>query len=148
MADLTKSIEAVQKQSEWYGTRARSSQKVFVRLKALQLLMAAAIPVVAVAASGDGQRWTSAILGALIGIVEGILQLGQFQQNWLLYRATREALRSEERLYTGGAGPYAGLPQPDIAFIERCEAIMSGEHAKWLTAQQVPAKEKAATPAK
>jgi hypothetical protein len=143
MEDTNQAIEAVLKQSGWYGDRAQSNQKIFVCLKTFQLAMAAAIPVVALASSGNIERWTSAVLGALIGIVEVVLQLGQLQQNWLLFRAAREALRSEELLHSAGAGPYAALPVSDAAFVERCAAIMSGENSKWLTAKQqvLPAKQ-------
>lgn len=70
--------------------------------------MAAAIPVSSVATTTDRQKWVVAVLGALIGVIEAVLQLGQYQQNWLLYRATREALRREDFLYSAKAGPYAG----------------------------------------
>jgi hypothetical protein len=78
------------------GDKSQKNRTMYVRLKGVQIVLAAAIPVVSVAAASDPQRWTSAGLGAPIGIVEGFLQLGQYQQNWLLYRATREALKREE----------------------------------------------------
>lgn len=35
-------------------------------------------------------------------------QLFQFQQNWITYRATAEALKHEQFLFLSEAGPYAG----------------------------------------
>jgi Protein of unknown function (DUF4231) len=131
-----KVLENLSAQSSWYGARSQRNRSIYIRLKGIQIIFAAAVPVVAVAAPGNIQRWTVAVLGALIGIVEGFVQLGQYQQNWLLYRATRESLKREEFLHGAGAGPYAGIPDPDTVYIERCDAIMSGEHAKWLTTQE------------
>jgi len=135
-------FDRITKQSTWYGDKSQKNRTMYVRLKSAQLILAAAIPVVSVAAASNPQRWTSAGLGALIGIVEGFLQLGQYHQNWLLYRATREALKREEFLYSAGAGPYAGAASKDALYIERCYAIMSGENSKWLATQQQAASEK------
>jgi len=52
----------------------------------------------------------------------------------MICRAISEALRSEEMLHVGGAGPYADVTQPDALFVVRYK--MSGESPKWLTAQQ------------
>jgi hypothetical protein len=136
MENPNPAVSAVTQQSDWYGAKSRSNRAIFVRLKMFQLLMAAAIPVIAVASAGDIQRWTNAILGALIGIIEGLLQLGQFQQNWLLYRTTREALKSEALLHSALAGPYADITDPDSVYVVRCDSIMLGERSKWLTTQQ------------
>jgi hypothetical protein len=89
-----------------------------------------------VAAPGAVQRWTNAVLGALIGIIEAVVQLGQYQQNWLSYRATREALRREDFLYSAKAGPYSDQTDPDGVYVERADVIMSGESSKWLASQE------------
>ena len=39
------------------------------------------------------------VLGVLITILEGILQLNQYQQIWTMYRATSEALTHEKYLF-------------------------------------------------
>lgn len=135
MSDDT-ALEKVKQQSAWYGAHARNNHKIYVILKTVEIVFAAAIPVVSVASAAEVQRWTNASLGALIGIVEGIVQLGQYQQNWLLYRATREALKREELLRSGKAGPYSNATAPDTLYIERSDAIMNGEHSKWLASQE------------
>jgi hypothetical protein len=105
-------------------------------MKGTQIFLAAAIPVVAVSSPSNVQRWASAILGSLIGVIEGLIQLGQYQQNWLLYRATREALKREEFLHCAKAGPYSNTPDADTLYVERCDAVMSGETTKWLASQE------------
>lgn len=128
-------VDRIRDQSVWYGNKARSNRFVYLTSKVVQIVMAASIPVISVAGAGDVQRWTSAILGAVIGVIEAILQLGQYQQNWLIYRATREALRREDFLYSAKAGPYSGNTDPDLVLVERADTIMSGENAKWVAAQ-------------
>lgn len=124
-------------QSKWYGQKARFNRKVYVSLKTLQILLAASIPVVSVFATAPVQRGTNAVLGALVGVIEGVLSLGQYQQNWLLYRATRQALRREELLLSESAGSYAQAgPNATQLFVERSDAIMFGETAKWVSAHQ------------
>jgi hypothetical protein len=136
MPETTSSFQVITDQRIWYSARSRMSRAIYIRLKTFQLLLAAAIPVISVASASNWQRWMTAGLGALIGVVEGIVQLGQYQQNWLLYRATSEALKREEFLHSAGVGPYADVTNPDALYIERCDAVMSGENAKWLMNRQ------------
>ncbi len=56
-------------------------------------------PAVAVAASAPG--WVAAAIGALVAVIEGAQQLYKFQENWISYRSTCEALRHERYLYLG-----------------------------------------------
>jgi hypothetical protein len=132
--------ETLAQRSEWYGQRAHHNRSVYVLLKGMQIVCAAAIPVVSVAGPANVQRWTTATLGALVGIFEGFIQLGQYQQNWLTFRATREALKREEFLFSAKAGPYSGVQDPDTLYVNRCDAIISGENTKWLSSQESGAK--------
>ena len=147
MSDSTP-FEKLSMQSSWYGERARQSRSRYILLKSTQILFAAAIPVVAVAGLSNTQRWATAILGTLIGVIEGLIQLGQYQQHWLLYRATREALKREEFLHSAKAGPYAGVPDPDRLYFERCDSIISGENSKWLVSQEQAGSKKDSTQGK
>jgi hypothetical protein len=68
-------------------------------------------------------------------VVEGIQQLGQYQQNWTNYRSTCEALKDEKFLYLAGAGHYAS-DNPERMLAERIEGLVSQEHAKWTAARE------------
>jgi hypothetical protein len=129
-------VERITHLSAWYGEKAHRNRTYYQTLKATQIVFAASIPVVAVSGAGDIQRWTTAVLGSLVGIIEGFIQLGQYQQNWLLYRATREALKREDFLYSAKAGPYSEARDADTLFVERSDSIMSGESLKWIAAQE------------
>ena len=134
-------LGAIAKQSDWYGKNARKNRTIYVSLKTIQLVMAAMIPLVSLADVPELSRWSTAILGALIGAIEGFLQLGQYQQNWHSYRSTREALKSEEMLFRGEAGPYADPTNKRQLFIERSCAVISREHSSWVATQRETLKE-------
>ena len=135
-------FEKISAQSTWYGAKAQRNRSIYTLLKSIQILFSAAIPVVSLATASKCSKWGIAILGASIGVIEGFLQLGQFQQNSLLYRATREALRREEFLHSGKAGPYSGAADAGVLYVERCDAIISGENTKWLASQEQGASKK------
>ena len=63
-------------------------------------------------------------------VLEGIVQLYQWQTNWVTYRVTAEALKHERYLYLAQAGPYVG-PNRHRVLAERVEGLVSQEHAKW-----------------
>jgi len=140
VADVVAPSKIVE-QSNWYGKKARNNRRFYIVMKTGEIVLAAAIPVVSVFGDAAFQRPVTALLGALVGVIEGVLNLGQYQQNWLVYRAAREALRREELLFSEGAGPYAQAgPQASQLFVERADAIISGENTKWVVAHQQPSK--------
>ncbi len=127
--------ERLEDQLRWYDTKSAHHKTWFHWLKVAQIVIAAAIPVVA-AVGGDGAAATAGLLGATIVVLEGLQQLFQFQQNWISYRATAEALKHEKFLYTAGAGPYSDAIRPDALLAERVEGLVSQEHAAWTSSQR------------
>ena len=125
--------DRLEDQVGWYDRKSASSQRMFKRLKVLQLVAAAMVPV---AASVDAAVWITGGLGALVVVVEGVQQLGQYQQNWTNYRSTCEALKHEKYLYLAGAGHYHGADSPKPMLAERIEGLVSQEHAKWTSARE------------
>ena len=67
----------------------------------------------------------------MIVILEGLQQLFQFQQNWIAYRGTAEALKHEKYLYLVNAGDYARAERRDALLAELLEGLVSQEHAAW-----------------
>lgn len=119
-------------QLRWYERESAQAKRWFHRLKVVQILIAAAIPA-AVAIGADAA--VAGALGAVVVVLEGLQSLFQFQQNWMTYRATAEALKHEQFLYLAGAGPYAGAPRAGALLAERVEGLVSQEHATWTQAQ-------------
>ena len=123
-------LQRLEDQIRWYDEKSLEGQRRFKLLKAVQLLSAATIPVVAIL---DVHAAVPAALGAAIILVEGFLQLNQYQQNWITYRSTCEALKHEKYLFLGRAGPYAGAVDGRALLADRIEGLISQEHAKWVS---------------
>lgn len=122
-------------QIDWYDRKSRSAQRKFKRIKVIEILAAAAIPFLA-AVGFNQEKLVTAGLGVLITILEGLLHLNQYQQNWTTYRSTCEALKHEKFVYLAKAGPYANAPDPRALLAERVESTVSQEHAQWASVQQ------------
>jgi hypothetical protein len=117
----------------WYDRKSMDAQRTYKRLKVLQLLAAAAVPV---AAAAEAPSWVIAALGGIVLVLEGLQQLGQYQANWIAYRSTCESLKHEKHLYLAGAGPYADSAAARRTLAERVEGLVSQEHAKWVSTRE------------
>ena len=121
-------------QVNWYDRRVWPYSALYRRLKLVQLLAAAAVPVVAAA---DASGWTIAAIGGVVLVLEGLQQLGQYRVNrCIAYRSTCEALRHEKHLYLAGAGPCTNQASAARVLAERVEGLASQEHAKWISARE------------
>lgn len=130
-------LERLEDQIRWYDEKSGDNQRRFKVLKGLQLLAAATIPVVATVGLHAA---IPAALGAAVVVLEGFLQLNQYQQNWISYRSTCEALKHEKFLFLGRAGPYAGADDGRALLADRIEGLISQEHAKWVSAREESAR--------
>ncbi len=117
----------------WYDSRSERNERRFKLVKGLQLLAGATIPVVATIGVHSA---IPAALGSAVVVLEGVLQLNQYQQNWISYRATCEALRHEKYLFLAGAGPYAVTANGRALLADRIEGLISQEHAKWVSTRE------------
>jgi hypothetical protein len=80
----------------------------------------------------------AAALAGVVLVLEAAQQLNQWQSNWITYRSTCEALRHEKYSYLGRSGVYDNLKNQDAkkTLVERVEALVSTEHAKWISRQE------------
>ena len=130
-------LQRLDDQIRWYDQKSRENQLRFKAFKVLQLVTAAAIPVLAPFHVSAG---VLAALGATIIVLEGVQQLNQYQQNWASYRSTCESLKHEKYLFLAGAGPY-GLTSMRLPLLaDRIEGLISQEHAKWVSARDESAR--------
>ncbi len=125
--------ERLEDQLNWYEAKSRHHVTWYQSLKVAQIVIAAAIPASVAAGASAG---VAGALGAVIVVLEGLQQLFQFQQNWISYRTTAEALKHEKFLYLASAGPYAHSDRPEGALAERVEALVSQETVAWADAQR------------
>ena len=142
-------IARIEDQINWYDGKSIKLQKTYKRIKVIEIVAAALIPFLSALHISDAspQPFTlahipltigtvTALLGVLITILEGVLQLNQYQHLWVTYRATCEALRHEKFTYIAGAGVYAGNVSAHALLTERAETMGSQENTKWASVQQ------------
>lgn len=123
--------ERLTDQLDWYDAKSATAQQLYKRVKLVQLVVAATVPVVAAFQFPAG---VTAALAALVVIGEGIQQLFQWQTNWLSYRSTAEALKHEKYLFLGSVDPYSGQDRATV-LLERVEDIVSQEHRRWTSSR-------------
>ena len=119
--------DRLEDQISWYDRKSEGDQRRYKWVKLLELAIAAMLPVVAGVKS---PVWVTGSLAAIIVVLEGALHLYQFQEHWITYRSTAEALKHERFLYLAGAGPYMAEDRHS-QLAERIEGLVSQEHAKW-----------------
>jgi hypothetical protein len=132
-------VSRLEDQIGWYDRKSRSAQHIFKRIKVVEILAAAVIPFL----TGLKFPYVTLVVGALgvlITVLEGVLHLNQYQQNWTTYRTTCESLKHEKYVYLALAGPYAGVANPRAVLADRVESLVSQEHAQWASVQQQSAK--------
>ena len=119
----------------WYSAKSRAARSTFKRIKVTEIVAAAMIPFL----TGQplpGVTYLVGGLGVLITILEGLLHLNQYQENWTNYRNTAESLKHEKFLFLAKADPYADAADPRAALAERVEALISQENSQWVAALQ------------
>jgi hypothetical protein len=131
-------FERLEDQIAWYDSKSALNQRRFKWVKATQMIAAAAVSVIAAV---DGPSYIPAALGALVVVLEGFQQLNQYQQNWITYRSTCEALKHEKYLFLARAGPYSVDTDARPILAERIEGLISQEHAKWTSSRQEQSRE-------
>ncbi len=132
-------MDRLDDQIGWYDRNSMTNQRYFKRIKMVEIAAAAIIPFLS-AFSLPRMMWVTGGLGVLITVLEGMLHLNQYQQNWIAYRSTCESLKHEKYVYLGKASPYSSAADPHALLAERIESLVSQEHAKWATVQQEPPK--------
>jgi hypothetical protein len=126
--------ERLEDQINWYSRKSGDNQRRYRWFKLLEIAVAASLPVVAAVHS---PVWLTGGLAAVVVVLEGTQHLFQFQQNWITYRSTAEALKHERYLYLAKAGPYAQVDR-HRRLAERLEGLISQEHSKWTALQENP----------
>lgn len=134
-------MDRLEDQIAWYDRRSMTNQRYFKRIKMVEIAVAAIIPLLA-GFNRPQALWLTGGLGVLITVLEGTLHLNQYQQNWIAYRSTCEALKHEKYVYLGKASPYASAVDAHALLAERIESLVSQEHAKWAAMQQQEPKSK------
>ncbi|MFM9912714.1 MAG: DUF4231 domain-containing protein [Methylophilaceae bacterium] len=122
----------LEQQLEWYDKKSGYCQKLYKVLKLIQISLAVLIPILSNLET-EIAKWSTAVAGASIAILEGIQHMNQYSVLWVMYRATAERLKHEKYLFLSSAGPYKNQSQDErlVTLAERVEEHVSTEHANW-----------------
>ncbi len=123
--------ERLDSQIEWYDRKSQEAQKWHKRLKKIEVLCAAVIPLLA--GLGDKVDFGGVIiglLGVIIAVCAGVSHINKYQENWLMYRTTCESLKHEKYLFITNSKSYADY-DAFSRFVERIEGLISKENSQW-----------------
>lgn len=124
--------ERVDDQIEWYDRKSLWNQRWYKRLQVLVLIFAASIPFLS-GYIGEGVAWVKiviGVLGLLIAAITAILNLYNFQENWIKYRTTCESLKKEKYRFLTGIPPYDNDKALTL-LVEHVEGLISKENTDW-----------------
>ncbi len=121
----------VDDQIDWYDKKSVTSQKLFKRLRLIELVCAAFIPLLAgYATQAKSIQYTIGAMGLIVAIITGIIGLFRFQENWVEYRTTCESLKHEKYLFLTKCKPYDSADAFQF-FVNQVERLISSENSKW-----------------
>ncbi|AOT08312.1 DUF4231 domain-containing protein [Pseudoalteromonas luteoviolacea] len=123
--------DRVDNQINWYNKKSKSNQMWFKSLRIIEIVSAAIIPFVAGYSNSipHGMVFIG-VLGVIIAICAALTALNKYQENWLVYRTTCEALLQEKFLFMTNAKPYNN-EEAFSKFVTRVESLLSKENTQW-----------------
>ena len=122
----------VASQIEWYDHKSRSNKHWFMVLTLIQSLLALLLPFLSgfLTTTDMVLKITIGAIGLIIASMANILAIFKFQEKWISFRTTSEALVHEKYLYDTKTAHYCG-EDPFKAFVERMENLLSTENSQW-----------------
>ena len=131
-------------QVNWYDGKARENQTKYRRLQWALIILAAMTPALIELdlneLIGKGFGHLATVTSVVVAILTAALKTFKYQENWINYRTTCEALRREKYLFDGAIGEYKSAVNKEALFIERAEGMMSRENTLWISAQKSDSK--------
>ena len=122
----------VDNQINWMESKSRSNQQRYKILKIVEIVSAALIPfLIGFHNVHNIFPILTGLLGVLIVLLNGIQQLYKYQEKWIIYRTTIEALSREKMLFVNRAAIYTD-ENAFQRFVENIEALLANENKVWL----------------
>jgi Protein of unknown function (DUF4231) len=126
-------------QIHWYDQNAIRARHWHFRLRGLQVVLAALIPVTQIVPTSIGWRITAGILAGLVAVCQGFEGMHHYGEHYVAWRATCQSLLRERQLFAAGAGPYAAFPRGSRESLrllaERVDAAEGQEQQRWADGQ-------------
>jgi len=135
-------VKPIDMEITWFDENARRTMRNHFRYRRVQIVLAALVPVSQVFMTGLVARETAVVLGGLLFVVQGFEGLHEYDQHYVAWRATAQALLRERYLFAVGAGPYAQTPakgeDAKQLLADRTTAITAAESQQWVSGMQKP----------
>lgn len=125
--------DRVNGQYDYLSNAAANAKRKYHILKALEICFAAAIPFLSAMMSPNSSWYMKVIVGffgVAITFCSGMLMLFKYHENWVNFRGSAEALKSEKFLFLTRSGQYKSR-NAEAMFMERIEIILGQENQKW-----------------
>lgn len=123
--------DRVEDQIKWYDKKSAVNKMWNQLLQVIQLLLASLVTLSAMVYDHPWVTYVIPVFGALIAIVTGLGGIYKFNDKWLTYRATAEALKHEKYLYLLKTEPYNSGDALKTLGI-RVEALITQENTNWV----------------
>ncbi len=129
--------ERVDDQLNWYSKKSVTNKKYHLWTRGLVIVFSAIIPFAAgflETHKNDSTTYLNyviGVLGMLVAILTGVSALMKFQEKWVKYRSTSEALKHEKYLYMTSSGGYKNADDPFHLLVTTVENLISKENATW-----------------
>lgn len=125
-------------QVNWYDRKSLWNQGWYKRLQWYLIVLSAITPILIATQEhlGETAKWLPLLSAALVAIFTTAMKTFNYQENWLNYRATCEALKKEKFLYEARIGDYAHVSDSESLFVERVENLISSENTVWLASHK------------
>jgi hypothetical protein len=138
--------DRVEDQIAWYDRKAAFNKRWFISLRAVEIASAATVPFLSGFSSHPSIGAAVGIMGIIITLCAGMTHLCQFQERWMDYRTTAEALKKERFLFATRTEPYNGADAfPTL--VQRIETVASKEVVTWAQHLTKPETETEKSPA-
>jgi Protein of unknown function (DUF4231) len=131
-------------QIKWYEDKSAINKNWYYRCHVLMLVCSALIPLLIGFSNAPYEyfKYIAGSLGVVVAIMQGILGLKKYQENWITYRSTSEMLQREKLLFLNGIGDFEDRNYAFKVFVLKAEQIMSSENSNWITLQGSNEKQK------
>lgn len=125
-------IDRVDDQINWHDKKSQIAQKHYKTYQVIEIVLAAIIPLLSFFADKFIIQFIIAAIGSFIAIIEAITKLYKFHENWISYRCTCEALKTQKYLYITKSAPYNTTQETiDTLFVKNIETILSSQNNQW-----------------
>jgi hypothetical protein len=134
-------------QIKYYEGKAGQNQRTYRYLQWALIIFAALTPMLIEikldSLIGGGFGHIATLTSVIVVILTAALKTFKYQENWINYRTTCEALKKEKYLFDAGLSDYQQSDGRQAQFVDKVEALLARENTLWLSVQKKKADENA-----